>query len=223
MKLFNHVYMQYKLARELFVAYFRIVRGMWKIEKLAPPRVTVFGGAKVVKGSLHARQAQELGRMLVERGFSVITGGGPGIMEAANCGAYNNHTIRTHSIGIPVTGVNQEKINQCVDTVIPTSHFFIRKWLLTRSSVAFAVFPGGFGTLDELAEILTLMQTNKLSRFPVVLIDRAYWKHLFEWSENAVKNGLIAKEDLALLRVTDDIQEACDWLSLCANKLECTV
>lgn len=223
MELLHHLFMQYKLARELFTAYFRIVRGMWKIEKLAPPRVTIFGGAKVLKDSVHAQQAHMLGRMLIERGFSVITGGGPGIMEAANCGAYNKDTVRTHSIGIPVEGVNNEKINQCVDTVIPTTHFFIRKWLLMRSAVAFAIFPGGFGTLDELAEVLTLMQTNKLKRFPVVLIDRAYWKHLIEWAHNAAEQGLIAKEDIALLRVTDDIQEACNWLSLCANESQCSL
>lgn len=223
MEFFRHLARQLTLARELFTAYFRIVQGMWKIEKLAPPRITVFGGAKVPKDSLHARQAHELGKILIERGFSIITGGGPGIMEAANCGAYNNGTIRTHSIGIPVAGVNQEKINTCVDTVIPTSHFFIRKWLLMRSASAFVIFPGGFGTLDELAEVLTLMQTNKLKRFPVVLIDRSYWKHFFQWAENAVEHGLIAKADLELLRVTDDIQEACDWLSLCANEVECKI
>lgn len=217
MNFLRHLYAQIKLAKELFLAYLRIMVGVWRIEKLAPPRVTVFGGAKVAKDSIYAQQAQELARLLVERGFSVITGGGPGIMEAANCGAYNKNAIRTHSIGIPVAGINHEQVNTCADTIIPTTHFFIRKWLLTRSAVAFAVFPGGFGTMDEMFEILTLMQTDKLQRFPIVLIDKEYWKPLLDWAQAAMQQGLIDSQDFALLRVTDDIQEACEWLSQCAG------
>lgn len=217
MYLLRHLYAQAKLAKELFLAYVRMVIGVWKIERLAPPRVTVFGGAKVAKDSVYAKEAHTLARLLVERGFSVITGGGPGIMEAANCGAYNKNALKTHSIGIPVTGVNGEQVNPCADTIISTSHFFIRKWLLTRSAVAFAVFPGGFGTMDEMFEILTLMQTNKLQRFPIVLINTNYWQPLFIWAQQAVKEGMVDPQDLALLRVTDDIQEACDWLSQCAG------
>lgn len=222
MKFFRRMRAQIKLAWELLTSYISMVRGIWKIEKLAPPRITVFGGAKVASDSLYARQAHELARLLIARGFSVITGGGPGIMEAANCGAYNKNDAKTHSIGIPVAGINKEMVNHCADTIIPTTQFFIRKWLLTRSTHAFAVFPGGFGTLDEMTEILTLMQTNKLQRLPIVLIDKAYWQHFLNWVEHATDGGMIAKEDSLLLRVTDDINQACDWLSLCSDTIECS-
>jgi uncharacterized protein (TIGR00730 family) len=203
---------QIYLVGHLFSSYVRLIRGVWKISKLKPPIVTVFGGSKLAQDHSYAQKAHELGQLLVEHNISVITGGGPGIMEAANCGASQPSDKGTRSVGITVRGLASEEVNSCADEVLILKHFFTRKWLLTRYATAFAVFPGGFGTLDELFEIATLMQVNRLSHIPIVLVGKDYWKPLLQWIELSVKEGLVLQQDADLLFVTDDVQEAFEHL-----------
>ena len=202
---------QLQLIGYFFASYFRILKGAWKISKLKKPIVTVFGGSKLSQDHAYAQQAHDLGALLISNGISVITGGGPGIMRAANCGAFDTER-GAQSIGISVDGLPHEPRHKYTDQMIVVKHFFARKWLLTRYATAFAVFPGGFGTLDELFEIATLMQEERLSPIPLVLVGRNYWKPLLAWIELAVKEGLVLQQDADLLFVTDDIQEAFEHL-----------
>lgn len=191
--------------------FFRLAGGVWTLSNLEKPIVSVFGGSKVAQEHLYAKKAAELAGKLMAHNISVITGGGPGIMQAANCGAfeYQGSTKRTaKSIGISVTGLPQEARNYCADDYVVTNYFVTRKYLLTRYATAFALFPGGYGTMDELFEILTLMQTNKQPRVPIVLIESRYWQPIIAWCKEAVKEGLLLPEDADLLFVTDDIDEA---------------
>ena len=145
--------------------------------------------------------------MLVEDDISVLTGGGPGIMEAASCGAVpTKGTGRSMGIGVKDLG---EGKNPCVQEYFILNYFFARKWLLTHYSKAFVVFPGGFGTLDELAEILTLIQTKQLARAPIILIGKEYWAHFMIWVKGeALKHGTVVQEDINLFSVTDNLEEA---------------
>lgn len=203
------------LAGHLFRDYIRLVRGVWKLSKIPHPIVTVFGGGKIGQDHTYAQQAHKLGEMLMKHGISVITGGGPGIMQAANCGAFlkdNGNGNGPKSVGIGVRDLPQEAINQCSNEFVVTKYFFTRKYLLTRYADAFAIFPGGYGTLDELFEIATLMQTGKLQRTPIVLIDKEYWSPLIDWLDKATEKGLINSKDRELLFLTDDLQEALNHL-----------
>ena len=210
-----------ELTAHMSVEYVRVVRGVWRLSKLKKPVVTVFGGSKIAQGHQYARQAHELGRMLIEHDISVLTGGGPGIMEAANCGAFNSECNghKARSIGIGVKGLELEKRNKCSNEFIITKYFFARKFLLTRYSTAFVIFPGGFGTLDELFEIATLMQTGHLKRFPIVLINIIYWAPLMMLIDNAQKEGLLLKQDADLIFVTDSLEEAFKHLCACTENL----
>ncbi len=203
----------------------QLVFGVWKISKLPHPIVTIFGGSRLGQETIYARQAHELAHKLVERHISVITGGGPGIMQAANCGAFEvikKNNTRARTLGITVSGLGDEKINQCVlDDYIVTDYFFARKWLMINYSVAFAVFPGGFGTLEELSEVLTLMQTKKLPSAPIILIGSAYWRPLLEWlGEYAVRENLVTESEMQLIKVTDDIDLAVELLKHCCDECE---
>lgn len=199
------------LFGHLFASYIRIARGAWNVSKLKKPIVTVFGGSKLEQSHPYAKKAHELGEMLVNHGVSVITGGGPGIMEATNCGGAEGDS-EARTIGVTVRRLSQEQLNTCSDQIIIVKHFFARKWLLTRYSTGFVVFPGGFGTLDELFEIVTLMQVEMMNPFPVILIGKSYWRPLLDWMDSAVQEGLVLKKDLDLIFVTDDIQEAFNYL-----------
>lgn len=181
--------------------------GMWRISRYAPPFVSIFGGARLKQTDYYALKAHELAQKLVDKDISVLTGGGPGIMEAANCGAIYARRGKGHSIGIGVRDLN-EPPNICVQDFIKLNQFWARKWLLTRYSSAFVVFPGGFGTLDELSEVLTLMQTNKAPRNPVILVGTEYWKLFMDWCvKEALHHGVIRQEEINLLFVTDDLEE----------------
>jgi uncharacterized protein (TIGR00730 family) len=186
---------------------FQLLRGMWHISKYKPPFVSIFGGARLKQTDFYALKAHELSQRLVNANVSVLTGGGPGIMEAANCGLTYAPTGTARSIGIGVRDLG-EPFNICVQDYMQVNEFWARKWLLTRYSTAFIVFPGGFGTLDELSEVLTLMQTHKVARMPIVLVGVEYWKPFMEWcTTKAFHHGTITKEDLDLLLVTDDLEE----------------
>jgi uncharacterized protein (TIGR00730 family) len=199
------------LFKSLTKTTFQLLYGVWKISKLTHPIVTIFGGSRVRQDSRYAHMAHKLSHLLIEDDISVITGGGPGIMEAANCGASDKtrEQFSLRNIGITVKGLDEEVSNLCAQEIISLDYFFARKWLMINYSVAFAVFPGGFGTLEEMAEVATLMQTKKLPGAPVILLGKDYWQPFMDWLNNsAVTNGLVSREEMALLYLTDDVHEA---------------
>jgi uncharacterized protein (TIGR00730 family) len=169
--------------------------------------VTVFGSARTKPDSPYYAAALEVGRGLAERGFAVITGGGPGIMEAANRGAHDAGGL---SIGCNIELPHEQAPNPYANLSIDFRYFFVRKTMFVKYSEAFVVFPGGFGTLDELFEALTLIQTAKVKRFPVVLYGSEYWSGLLEWLEKRVAaEGMVSAGDLALVQVVDTTEEVC--------------
>ncbi|MDR3550879.1 MAG: TIGR00730 family Rossman fold protein [Candidatus Babeliales bacterium] len=187
----------------------QVVRGVWKVSSLDEPIVTVFGGSRFLQTDPYALQAHKLAQMFVDHDVSVLTGGGPGIMEAASCGAIvqKGGNGKGISLGINVPGL--EGKNPCVHEYFEISHLFARKYLLTHFSDAFVVFPGGFGTLDELAEILTLIKVHKMPRLPIILIGIAYWEPFLAWLRNQViVHGAISNQDLETFVVTDDLDRA---------------
>lgn len=187
----------------------QLVVGAWKISHLPQPVVSVFGGSNLKRTSKYFSLAETLSRNLVAHEISVLTGGGPGIMEAANCGAFRKDYYPVHTMGIGVRNLpNEQTINPCVKDYMITDYFPIRKFLLIQYSYAYVVFPGGFGTLDELGEVMTLLQTKKLPLAPVILIGEDYWEHFIAWIKQAVEEGLITAEHAAYITVTNDVEQA---------------
>ena len=167
--------------------------------------VSIFGSARVRADDPRYALARDIGRRLGERGFAVITGGGPGIMEAANRGARDAGAC---SVGLNIELPFEQGPNPYQDIALMFHFFFARKVMFVRYATAFVVFPGGFGTLDELFEALVLIQTRKIRGFPVVMVDTGYWDGLFAWMrERLVGEGMIAREDIDLMRCTDDPDE----------------
>ena len=165
----------------------------------------MFGSARTKRGSKEYRQAEEIGAALADEGFAVITGGGPGIMEAANKGAKQAGGM---SVGLGIELPFEQGLNRYVDLGFNFRYFFARKTMFVKYSQAYVCLPGGFGTLDELFEALTLVQTKKVTKFPVVLFGSAYWGGLVEWIRDSVAaSGNISPPDLGLLHVTDDVDD----------------
>ena len=179
-----------------------VVQGIDLLGGAVKKGVTIFGSARVGPGEPQYAAAQETARLLAERGFDIITGGGPGIMEAANRGAREGGG---RSIGCNIELPFEQAANPYCDKVVNFKYFFVRKTMFIKYSVAFVVFPGGFGTLDELFEAVTLIQTGKIHRFPVVLFGTEYWQGLIDWLRARVLlEKKIAPVDLHLLYLTDD-------------------
>ena len=171
-----------------------------------PSAVSVFGSARARAGSPECVMAEQLGAALARAGFAVITGGGPGVMEAANKGCAEAEGL---SVGLGIELPFEQGINEWVELGIDFRYFFARKTMFVKYAQAFVVLPGGFGTLDELFEALTLVQTGKVTRFPVVLMGVSYWTGLIAWMrKNMLVNGMIDEADLDLLLITDDVEEA---------------
>jgi uncharacterized protein (TIGR00730 family) len=169
--------------------------------------VTVFGSARVKPDSPYYAAAREVGAGIAKRGFAVITGGGPGIMEAANRGANEAGGL---SIGCNIELPHEQSPNPYANLSIDFRYFFVRKTMFVKYSEAFVVFPGGFGTMDELFEALTLIQTAKVKRFPVVLYGSQYWSGLLDWiRETLAVEGMVSDDDLALVQVVDTTEEVC--------------
>jgi uncharacterized protein (TIGR00730 family) len=169
--------------------------------------VTVFGSARVRQDSPYYAAAREVGRGLAERGYAVITGGGPGVMEAANRGANEAGGV---SIGCNIELPHEQSPNPYANLSINFRYFFVRKTMFVKYSEAFVVFPGGFGTLDELFEALTLIQTAKVKRFPVVLYGSEYWSGLLDWIKGRLAvEGMVSGLDLELIQVVDTTDEVC--------------
>jgi uncharacterized protein (TIGR00730 family) len=171
------------------------------------PAVTVFGSARTPRDSPNYAQARQLGGLLARRGYAVITGGGPGIMEAANRGCQESGGL---SVGCNIELPLEQGLNPYVDLGVEFRYFFARKVSFVKYADAFVIFPGGYGTLDELFEALTLIQTRKVRDFPVVLMGTAYWGPMVVWIRDMlVREAAIDPADVDLLRLTDDLDEAC--------------
>ncbi|HET9345754.1 MAG TPA: TIGR00730 family Rossman fold protein [Candidatus Limnocylindrales bacterium] len=169
------------------------------------PAVTIFGSARVPEGSPSYELGRRIARNLAESGFAIITGGGPGIMEAANRGCREAGGL---SVGCNIELPHEQALNPYVDLGVEFRYFFARKTMFVKYADAFVILPGGFGTLDELFEALTLIQTGKVRNFPVVLVGSEYWRGLLAWMHEAqLPAGAISTADLELLRVTDDPDE----------------
>ncbi len=170
------------------------------------PAVTVFGSARTDRRDKDYRAAREAGRLLAERGVATITGGGPGIMEAANRGAAEAGGT---SVGLGIELPFEQGLNRWVNLGMSFRYFFVRKTMFVKYSAGAIVFPGGVGTLDELFELLTLVQTHKVKRVPVVLVGTEYWRGLFEWIDGTVRGeGMVSDLDPGLVHITDDVAEA---------------
>ena len=177
--------------------------------------VSILGSARTHLDHPDYRLARETGRLLGEAGFSIITGGGPGAMAAANRGAREAGAL---SVGLRIDLPFEQHMNPWVDLEVDHHYFFVRKVMFVRYASAFVVMPGGFGTLDELFEVLTLIQTRKVRYFPLVLMRHDYWKGLLDWMHDVVlAEGKIGVQDTALLRVTDDPEEVVDIVSAAAD------
>src|SRR6266568_1973444 len=173
-----------------------------------PPSVAIFGSARTKPGDPMYAAAVETARLLAKAGFGIITGGGPGIMEAANKGAQEGGNL---SIGCNIELPFEQTSNQYLDVSLEFSYFFVRKTMFVKYSNAYIIFPGGLGTMDELFEALTLIQTNKISHFPVILYSSKYWDGLVQWMRDTMlSDGKISPKDLKLLYVSDDPEEICD-------------
>jgi uncharacterized protein (TIGR00730 family) len=210
MNYFKRLKICIRLMYSLTHVFFQIIYGAWRISKLSYPRISIFGSARVTQADKYAKEANQLAEWFVEQEISVLTGGGPGIMEAANCGAVRKKHPKKdiHSVGIGVSGLNEPK-NVCAQEYFELDYFFARKWLLTQYSTGFVVFPGGFGTLDELFDVLTLIQTNHMKKVPIVLIGSDYWNPLVDWMRNEfIEKAFVSKEQLELIVVTDDPYKA---------------
>lgn len=200
-----------------------LTRESWKIfqimaefvegfEQLAriKPSVSIFGSARTDPNHPTYKLAEEIARELSDAGFSVVSGGGPGIMEAANKGAFAG---KSPSIGLNIVLPMEQVGNPYQDISLSFRHFFSRKVMFVKYASAYVVLPGGFGTLDELAEILTLVQTNKTRRIPIVLVDKSFWAGLIEWfSDKLVKEKMIDADDLHLFKVVDSAKEVLDHI-----------
>jgi uncharacterized protein (TIGR00730 family) len=173
------------------------------------PCVTVFGSARSKEADQYYELARKMGAAIAELGFTVMTGGGPGIMEAANRGA---REVGGRSVGCNIELPMEQVPNPYLDRYVTMRHFFVRKTLLAKYSYAFIVMPGGFGTLDEMFEALTLIQTGKLQDFPVILMGADYWREQIAMIHKMAVSGTVSQEDLQLFEVTDSVDEAIRFL-----------
>ena len=194
-----------ELAKEESWRMFRIigelVEGFDRLSGIEPA-VSIYGSARTGPDEELYKVTKDIARRLGEMGFSIITGGGPGVMEAANRGALEAGTT---SVGINIDLPEEQAANPYTTKSLTFSHFFVRKIMLVKYATAFVIMPGGLGTADELTELLTLMQTDKIRPFPVVMFDRGYWKGFLDWLHGTVLvRGFISEEDFSLLRVCDD-------------------
>jgi uncharacterized protein (TIGR00730 family) len=187
-----------------FVEGFEILREVW-------PAVSMFGGSRMRKGNHYYKQAVQLSEALSKKGFSIITGAGPGIMEAANLGAARG---RGRSIGLNIRLPNEQAANEHADTIVDFNYFFARKVMFIKYSCGIVGLPGGFGTMDEIFEVLTLVQTRKVRDVPVVLYGVEFWQGLVDWlSEQPLSAKLLSRRDMNLFQLTDDIDEVCEIIT----------
>ena len=185
--------------------------GFQAVAKIDRPAVTIFGSARVAEGTATYEAARQTARRFADAGFAVVTGGGPGVMEAANRGAKDAGGL---SVGFNILLPHEQGLNPYCDIAVTFKHFYARKVMFVKSAEGFVIFPGGFGTMDELFESLTLIQTGKIGSFPVVLFDTDYWGEMLGWIRaEMLVDGLVSPGDLDLLRLTDEPEEAVAWVT----------
>jgi uncharacterized protein (TIGR00730 family) len=190
--------------------------GFRAVEQIGQPAVTVFGSARIAESSADYAQAREVGRRLAEAGFAVVTGGGPGAMEAANRGAKDADGV---SVGFNIELPHEQAANPYLDIEFTFRHFYARKVCLVKASEGFVLMPGGFGTLDELFEALVLIQTGKVMHFPVVLFGSGHWTGLVSWwNDRLLAEGMIAPDDLQLVGMTDSAADAVETILACYER-----
>ncbi len=183
-----------------------LVEGFEALNNIGPG-VTIFGSARIQPGSPYYNKCLKVAESLAKDGFAVISGGGPGIMEAANKGAQNANGV---SVGLNIELPMEQSPNSFQDVRVEFRYFFVRKLMFVKYAVGYVIFPGGYGTMDELFEALTLIQTKKIRSFPVVLVGREYWEGLFDWLRKTMLDaGNINPEDLDLMHVVDEPEEVC--------------
>jgi uncharacterized protein (TIGR00730 family) len=200
-----------QLAKEESWRLFRIigelVEGFDKLTGIEPA-VTIYGASRLKPGTYDYEKTREIARLIGKEGFNIITGGGPGAMEAANLGAQE---AGVKSVGLNIQLPEEQVCNAYTNISISFNHFFARKVMLVKYSTAFVIIAGGMGTLDELTEVLTLIQTKKIKPFPVVLFNSSYWKGFLDWlRDKTLVNDYITEDDLHLLRLSDDPMEVVD-------------
>lgn len=210
----SHVYLEGPKSRGFELAFaFRVfwqfIRGFRKLHFVGPC-VTVFGSARFKEDHPFYIAAREFGRRISQIGFVTMTGGGPGVMEAANRGAFENGGV---SVGCNIELPFEQRPNPYMTEWITFEHFFVRKVLLTKYSYAFIIMPGGFGTMDEFFETLTLVQTKTITKFPIVLFGKAFYKELWDMFMHMAANSSISDDDLSLILITDDVDEAMQHIS----------
>jgi uncharacterized protein (TIGR00730 family) len=190
--------------------------GFEKVALIDRPAVALFGSARIREGSKEYEDAREAGRRFGDAGWCVVTGGGPGVMEAANRGCKEGGGL---SAGFNIVLPHEQYENPYLDISHEFDHFYARKVCFVRPSEGFVIFPGGFGTLDELYEALTLIQTGKIRHFPVVLFDSGYWSPMMNFiSGELLAQGMISPDDIELLRVTDEVDDAVDYVLECYER-----
>jgi uncharacterized protein (TIGR00730 family) len=192
------------------------LHGFEKVDAIGRAAVTIFGSARVGEETRPYRFARATAALFAQAGFAVVTGGGPGVMEAANRGCKEAGGI---SVGFNIQLPHEQGPNPYCDIAVTFKHFYARKVMFVKAAEGFVIFPGGFGTLDELFEALTLIQTGKIGSFPVVLFDTAYWGPMLDWIRGRVLDeGMISRSDLELLRCTDDPAEAVRFVAAHFNE-----
>ena len=185
--------------------------GFQAIQRIDRPAVSIFGSARIGEGNPTYESARLTGRLFAEAGLAVVTGGGPGVMEAANRGAREGGGL---SVGFNILLPHEQGLNPYCDIGLTFKHFYARKTMFVKAAEGFVIFPGGFGTMDELFEALTLIQTGKIGSFPVVLVDSDYWDEMLDWVRGEMlADGLVSPHDLDLLMVTDDPRKAVERIT----------
>jgi uncharacterized protein (TIGR00730 family) len=194
------------LAGDVSLIASEFLAGFQAVNEIDRPAVSVFGSARVLESTPTYENARATGRAFAEAGFAVVTGGGPGVMEAANRGCKEAGGL---SVGFNIELPHEQGLNPFCDIGLTFDHFYARKVMFVKAAEGFVIFPGGFGTQDELWEALTLIQTGKIGNFPVVLFDSDYWGELLDWvREEMLEDNLISPQDVDLLFQTDDPREA---------------
>ena len=198
-----------KESWRLFKIMAEFVEGFEELPKVYPA-ITIFGSTRVTPGHPYYQKAEEIARLLAREGFSVITGGGPGIMEAANKGAAE---AGAYSVGLNIKLPREQQPNPYANVKLEFRYFFVRKVMMAKYAVGFMCLPGGYGTLDEFFEAVTLVQTHKIRPVPIVLVERKFWQGLVDWmKERLLTEGMISEEDLELFAVLDEPEEVVSFL-----------
>lgn len=191
-------------SRESWHAFEIMAEFVYATERLQgiAPAVSIFGSARTLPDNPYYKKTEEIARQLSDAGFSVISGGGPGIMEAANKGAFHG---KSPSVGLNIELPHEQVSNEYQDISQNFQHFYMRKVMFVKNSSAYVIMPGGFGTLDEIMEVFTLLQTGKTRRIPVILVEEAFWRPLLDWfRDTLVTEGMISPDDLNLMQVIDE-------------------